>query len=551
MPSTPNDNSDAPSAPPASKADAKGYRPEDAPTHILMVDDHPANLLALEGILAPLGQVLVRATSGADALKAVLQHDFALILMDVQMPGMDGFQTAKLIKDREKSRSIPIIFLTALSRDAANVFKGYKHGAVDYLLKPFDAEILRAKVQVFVELYHKTEKLKHQEQLLRDKELEALERKADLRFQTLTESIPQGIWALKADGTAYYANRRAQALAGDDAQGFLAAVAGDKRAELAAEFGAARAKGVPFEREALLKNQKTTEERWHIVRAVPECDEAGNTCGFFVTADDIDDLKRTEAELKLASEAKDLFLAAASHELRTPLQAAKGHTHLAMKKLGDSVESAGLKKSVLTIGRQIDRMAKLVEDLLDISRLQAGRLELELESFDIVPMLRETVERMQGMSTDHQLHAELPDAILVKGDKSRLDQVVTNLISNAIRYSPRGGAVEVRAKAEEGQLKLTVKDSGIGIPPDKQAVIFERFGQAHGARYGGLGLGLTITHGIVAQHGGRIWVESTGVPGEGSSFHVMLPLADSQKLSVPETADARAALPPAQVALPH
>src|SRR6478735_4006943 len=183
-----------PPFPPVSPRPATPAVPE-IPARILMVDDHPANLLALEGILSPLGQELVRANSGAEALKAVLQQDFAVILMDVQMPGMDGFQTAKLIKEREKSRSIPVIFLTALSRDAANVFKGYKHGAVDYLLKPFDAEILRAKVQVFVDLYQKTDKLKRQEALLRERELEAVERKADLRFQTLTESIPQCIWA--------------------------------------------------------------------------------------------------------------------------------------------------------------------------------------------------------------------------------------------------------------------------------------------------------------------------------------------------------------------
>lgn len=550
MASSPSDTPEVSPASPLSGADAAGTprAVDEVPTHILMVDDHPANLLALEGILAPLGQVLVRATSGAEALKAVLQHDFALILMDVQMPGMDGFQTAKLIKDRERSRSIPIIFLTALSRDAANVFKGYKHGAVDYLLKPFDAEILRAKVQVFVELYHKTEKLKRQEQLLRDKELEAVERKADLRFQTLTESIPQGIWALHGDGMAYYANRRAQALAGNSSDGFLSAVVGESRERIDSEFKVARAAGKAFEREALLKSASTGFERWHIIRAVPECDEAGKPCGFFVTADDIDDLKRAEHELKLASEAKDLFLAAASHELRTPLQAAKGHTHLAMKKLGDSAEQAGLKKSVVTIGRQIDRMAKLVEDLLDISRLQAGRLQLDVEKFDIVPMLRDTVDRMQGMSAEHQLSAELPESLQIVADKSRLDQVITNLISNAIRYSPRGGAVKVFATTEAGELRLSVRDNGIGIPPDKQAVIFERFGQAHGARYGGLGLGLTITHGIVAQHGGRIWVESSGVPGEGSVFYVALPLTDADKVEVgPEAHAAR----PAQAELPH
>ncbi|MFL5319139.1 MAG: sensor histidine kinase, partial [Myxococcaceae bacterium] len=214
----------------------------------------------------------------------------------------------------------------------------------------------------------------------------------------------------------------------------------------------------------------------------------------------------------------------ASHELRTPLQAAKGHTHLALKKLGDSAELQPLKKSVVTISRQIDRMAKLVEDLLDISRLQAGRLQLEMEEFDVVPMLRETVERVQGVSTDHQLSLQAPDELRVRADRSRLEQVVTNLLSNAIRYSPRGGPVQVTAAENDGELHLSVSDRGVGIPLEKQAVIFERFGQAHGARYGGLGLGLTISQGIVAQHGGRIEVESSGVAGEGTTFRVRLPL---------------------------
>ena len=523
--------------PPASKTEAVGRRAtgvEGEPsTHILMVDDHPANLLALEGILSPLGQVLVRANSGSEALKAVLQHGFALILMDVQMPGMDGFQTAKLIKEREKSRSIPIIFLTALSRDAANVFKGYKHGAVDYLLKPFDAEILRAKVQVFVELYQKTEKLTRQEQQIARQEVEATERRSEMRFQTLTESIPQCIWALRADGTTSYANRRALELSGHGRDGVLESLTGEQRAEVEQALTQARTQGTSFQREALLTNVTSGESRWHLLRAVADCDEGAKPCGVFVTADDVDDLKRTENALKAASEAKDLFLAAASHELRTPLQAAKGHTHLALKKLTPEAEKLGLRKSVLTIGRQIDRMAKLVEDLLDVSRLQAGRLELQLETFDIVPLLKETMERMQGTSAQHQFRLQAPESLTIRGDRSRLDQVATNLIANAIRYSPQGGAVDLEARTEPDKIHLIVKDAGIGIPPEKQAVIFERFAQAHGARYGGLGLGLTITHGIVAQHGGRIWVESSGVQGDGCRFHVTLPLPDSSVLAQP------------------
>jgi CheY-like chemotaxis protein len=184
--------------------------PESAPRQrasILMVDDHHSNLLALEAILEPLGQELVKANSGEEALKFLLQREFAVILMDVQMPGMDGFQAAALIKQRERTRTIPIIFLTALSRDAAHIFKGYAHGAVDYLLKPFDPEILRSKVSVFVDLFLKEQQIQRQGALLRQKEREALERQNELRYRRLLDSLPEAMWAARPDGMLYYANQ--------------------------------------------------------------------------------------------------------------------------------------------------------------------------------------------------------------------------------------------------------------------------------------------------------------------------------------------------------
>ena len=244
---------------------------------------------------------------------------------------------------------------------------------------------------------------------------------------------------------------------------------------------------------------------------------------FISVARDITERQRAETALRLASEAKDAFLAAASHELRTPLAAAKGHAHLALLKLGNETE-AGPGKSLKIINRQIDRMAKLVEDLLDISRLQAGRLSLELERFDLSQLVHETRDRMAVLSQGHEIHVETPEHLEGTWDRGRLDQVLTNLLSNAIRYSPEGGPVLVRLGGEGNEgVHLSVKDRGVGIPKEKQGLIFERFGRAHGSKYGGLGLGLTISQGIVEQHGGRIWVESAGVPGEGSTFHVWLP----------------------------
>ncbi|MBZ4372056.1 PAS domain S-box protein [Corallococcus sp. AS-1-6] len=628
---------------------------------ILMVDDHPANLLALEAILEPLGQELVKATSGEEALKQLLQRDFAVILMDVQMPGLDGFQTAALIKQRERTRTIPIIFLTALSRDAAHVFKGYAHGAVDYLLKPFDPEILRSKVSVFVDLFLKEQQLQRQAALLRQRDREALERQSALRYRRLTEALPEPMWAARADGSLTYANRAWREYTGHQ-EGYELSLSSFLQDVHPADRE--RMRGVWSE--GVVQVQSSSQEfrlrrkdgvyRWHLARAVPEQDEHGQLVGWLAIATDIDDKRRAEealgrfkttldatldcvlmftpdsltlayanagaakqlassveelvglsvlevesafdetgfrkllaplmsgtlpsqtystnhrrrdgsevpvevvlqyvaegdgpgrfisvarditerqraeTALRLASEAKDAFLAAASHELRTPLAAAKGHAHLALLKLGGQTE-AGPGKSLQIINRQIDRMAKLVEDLLDISRLQAGRLSLELEPFDLSQLVLETRDRMAVLSQTHELKVEVPEHLEGTWDRGRLDQVLTNLLSNAIRYSPEGGQVLVRLVAEgDSGVHLSVKDQGVGIPSEKQRLIFERFGRAHGSKYGGLGLGLTISQGIVEQHGGRIWAESTGTAGQGSTFNVWLPRRTEAQAATP------------------
>jgi PAS domain S-box-containing protein len=631
--------------------DAEGAQRQRA--SILMVDDHSSNLLALEAILEPLGQDLVKATSGEEALKHLLQRDFAVILMDVQMPGLDGFQTAALIKQRERTRTIPIIFLTALSRDAAHIFKGYAHGAVDYLLKPFDPEILRSKVGVFVDLFLKEQQIQRQSVLLRQREREALERQGEERYRRLLDSLPESMWAARADGTLYYANQVWRGYTGWEREElslglFLEHVHPEDRDGLRKTWMEAVERASRVEREFRMRRHDGV-YRWHLARAVHELNDRGHVAGIIAVATDIDDKKRTEetlarfkatldatvdcvlmfeperlsltyanagaarqlsttvdellgtsvlqvegafteegyrkllaplmsgtlpsqtyttshrrrdgtevpvevvlqyvagegqgrfvslardvterqraeAALRMASEAKDAFLAAASHELRTPLAAAKGHAHLAMLKLGSEAES-GPGKSLKIINRQIDRMTKLVEELLDISRLQAGRLSLELERFDLTALVRETCDRMAVLSQAHPLKLEMPERVEGVWDRGRLDQVLTNLLSNAIRYSPEGGEVVVRVEEEAGGVHLSVRDRGVGIPPEKQGLIFERFGRAHGAKYGGLGLGLTITQGIVEQHGGRIWVESPGVAGEGSTFHVLLPREAAQ-----------------------
>ena len=366
---------------------------------ILIVDDRPENLLALEAVLKPLGARVVKARSGEEALLHLLRETFAVILLDVQMPRLDGLQTAELIKQREQTRHIPIVFITALSREAAWVFKGYAHGAVDYLLKPVDPEILRAKVRVFCDLYVRGEKIRRQ---------------------------------------------------------------------------------------------------------------------------------------AMENEVKDVFLASVVHELRTPLAAAKAQTQLALHQLSEGNGEPTAARSLRVISRQIDRLVRLVGDLLDVNRLDSSQLELNPTEFDLSDLIEEVRARMSSLDEEkHPIRVVAGEDIYFFGDRDRIDQALTNLVSNAFRYSPDGGEIEIKVDEAGDGVHLAIADHGLGIPKDQQQHIFERFARAHGTSYGGLGLGLAITKGIVEQHGGSIWVESEGVRGKGSIFHLRLPQRRMERSTPP------------------
>ncbi|MBK7859069.1 MAG: response regulator [Archangiaceae bacterium] len=502
-----------------------------------MVDDRPSNLTALEAVLQPLGAELVKATSGEEALWRLLEHEFALVLLDVQMPGLDGFRVAQLIRERPSTQSLPIIFLTALSREPDHIFRGYEHGAVDYLVKPFDANVLRSKVAVFVDLYRKSKLVEIQAELIRKKEREELQLASEERFRRLTEAVPVCLWAIRNDGTAYYSNRKAGSCfspSTPEPSHFLDAVHPEDRAMVDAGWKQARSYLEPFQLECRLRNRTDT-WRWFSLHGVPTYDASGVSVGWIVSGSDIDRSRRAEesllqkeSELQVANAAKDAFMAAASHELRSPLTAAK----LALRKVNKGGPTSVTPKTVELVARQVDRMAKLVDDLFDVSRLQHGRLALELSKFDLASLAKEVHERVSGCSERHVFRCEVPSGLELYADRGRLDQVLTNLLANAVRYSPEGGEVVIGAEPTGENVHLYVKDQGVGIPKEKHKVIFERFGQAHGARYGGLGLGLTIVEGIVLQHQGRIWVESDGQPGLGSTFHVQLPRAAAAKAEV-------------------
>ena len=279
--------------------------------NLLLVDDREENLVALRAILEPLGENLVSARSGEEALRELLQQDFACILLDVQMPGIDGFDTAELIKQRERSKSIPIIFLTAISKEEQHVFRGYSAGAVDYLFKPFEPEVLRSKVAVFIDLHRKTAELKRQGELLRERDVAEERRVSEDRYRQLADAMPQIVWAADRDGRATYYNRRwyeytgqSVEVAGED--GWKLAVHPDDLPATVARRAETLASGEVFEVEYRFRAADGS-YRWHLGRAVPIKAEGGVVDFWIGTATDIHDQKRTQQAQSFLLEAGELL----------------------------------------------------------------------------------------------------------------------------------------------------------------------------------------------------------------------------------------------------
>jgi PAS domain S-box-containing protein len=512
------------------------------PASVLLVDDRPANLVALEATLAPLGVRTVTAVSGPEALRRLLAEEFALVLLDVQMPGMDGFETATLMKRHPRTAHIPIIFVTAIHREAAHLFTGYERGAVDYLTKPFDPSILRSKVRVFVDLFCKERQLREQSALMHERESRDREHRTEERFRALLDSMPLCVWALGADGTPVYANRSWLEYAGAElgAQGPLAALHPEEEAAVRASVQRALSRGEPIELEYRLQSARDASYRWHAVRFLPQRDPEGVITGWIGTATDIENFKRAQdahAELAVkereareaaeaANRAKDEFLATLSHELRTPLNAMVGWTHMLRS---HSLSPDKAQKALETIERNARAQAELIEDILDVSRIITGKLRIEIQPVDVQSIVEVAVDAVKpaaeakGITLDRQVGA-LPERFTA--DAARLQQAIWNLLSNAIKFTPAGGRVELTVTCENRQLLVQVRDTGCGIAPEFQPFVFDRFRQLDSSSkraHGGLGLGLAIVRHVIELHGGTVGCESAGID-QGSTFTLRLPV---------------------------
>ncbi len=397
-----------------------------------MVDDTAANLIAVEAALAPLGCRLVLARSGTEALGRLLDQDFALILLDVQMPGMDGYECARLIRSRDRTRAVPIIFVTAFSRDEREVLHAYQLGAVDFLFKPVHPEVLRAKVLVFVELLD--------------------------------------------------AQAREQARVLDDQRRQLESAALRREAE----------------------QQRAT----------------------------ADDLGQLNAQLALADRRKDEFLAILAHELRNPLAPIQTSLELVRRSADRPVPPRILE----ILDRQVRQITRLVDDLLDVSRITAGKIDLRRAPVAISEVIEESLTATRPLieANRHKLvirPATCPPTVI--GDSVRLIQVISNMLNNAAKYTDPGGRIELAWDQVGAEAYIRVTDNGRGIAPDLIDRVFDMFVQervgSDGA--GGLGLGLALVRRLVGLHGGTVTVKSPG-SGHGSTFEVRLPAVEVEPVVV-------------------
>ena len=512
---------------------------------ILVVDDEPKNLLAVEAVLGAPGSAVAAARSGREALRHLLNRDFAVILLDVQMPDLDGFKTAAIIRQRDRCRHVPIIFLTEISKASEHVRLGYALGAVDYVFKPFEAEILRSKVNVFVELFRNREHVRRQAEQLRV--LEERRRSAELldsvrrQNELILNAVGEGICGFDADGRVVFVNPAACRLSGfrrDELMGqpghaLLHHTKSDGThcsGEECDLYHVMRGRAArPIDGEILWRKDGTSIPIEGLGTLLSDGHEIVSVMVFRDVAERLQierERSRLVRELEEAISARDDFLSIASHELRTPLTPIR-LTVQRLKRRGQN-PSAALPKSIAaqleTMDRQVGRLDTLINELLDVSRITVGRMDLELTEFDITALVREVVARFQQELEwgGHTVTLVLGPPAMGTWDRLRLDQVISNLLSNAMKYGGDRKRIEVGVADAGSTVEISIRDHGLGISPEDQERIFERFERLISVRhFGGFGLGLWIVRQIAEAHSGRVRVAS--VPGEGSTFTVEVP----------------------------
>lgn len=540
--------------------------------NILLVDDEPKNLTVLQSILSDPAYRLVCAGSADQALLALVNEEFALLILDIQMPGMTGFELAQMIKKRKKTAGVPIIFLTAYYSDSEHVLEGYDSGAVDYLHKPVNPAILRSKVSVFATLHRTNRELERANLSLHSEvaerrhiEAQLLQLNAELEdrverrtsdllvansklreneelLRLAQEAGQVGIWSWNLQtGTGKW-TRAAWSIFDPNAgssdislQQWLAYLHPDDTTKALRAIEDAKASGRYWDELRIRVNDSET--KWVELMGAVEYED-GEPIRMRGTVIDLTDRKSLELELKEAHRRKDEFLATLAHELRNPLSAIS-NSLLVLKTTRLSVNSDDQITGIME--RQIYRLVRLVDDLLDVSRVMSGKIELRKEKVEMAAIVAGGVETIQPQLSQkgHTLEVLLPsESLLVYADPVRLMQVIGNLLSNAAKYTETNGHIQLMAQRDGHEVLLHIKDTGIGIAEGMLSRIFDLFVQVDQAAErseGGLGIGLTLVRNLVELHNGVITAKSEGL-GKGSEFLIRLPIVVEQekKVSLPE-----------------
>jgi PAS domain S-box-containing protein len=542
---------------------------------ILAVDDRPENLLTLRAILGPQEYELVEAGSGKEGLSLLLKHDFAMILLDVQMPEMDGFETAQLIRKREKTRLIPILFLSAAHKDMQNISKGYSLGAIDYIVKPFDPVMLSSKVRILADLYQTRRQLQKHVRLLEESEtqLEKLVRERTLQLEEANRDLTEEIAIRKRtedELKSYSQNLErmveertkdldsalkdaeserahlgsilksvADGLIVTDMSNNLILMNPVAEAQLRADFSAVSNRSISFaindstlrDRLDVALNRRevgyqfdftlptSTKENPIILQArtAPVRDPKGRRIGTVTIFHDV----TKEREL---DRMKTGFLSTAAHELRSPLTSIRGFSEILLTR--ENIPAKEQRRFMEHISKQAVNLTNIINDLLDISRIESGKgFSLSKTAFDLCDLIRQKTALYESSATTHRFSLILSDGpVEVVADRDKMDQALENIFSNAVKYSPEGGDIRVSANNQQKSVLVVVEDHGIGMTPEQVRRMFDKFWRADSSNTAieGTGLGMSIVKYIVEAHGGNVWVESK--PGEGTKVCFNIPL---------------------------
>jgi PAS domain S-box-containing protein len=527
------------------------------PIKILCVDDQVANLISLEAALEGPGYQIIPVQSGKEALFAVEHADFAVVLLDVQMPTLDGFQTAKLIRENVRSESTPIIFLTAHSPSDSYALQGYKAGAVDYLFKPLNIDVLRAKVGVFVDLFKKNLEIRRQAELLRkierreqERELAKVKRISERKYQNLVEGIREGIvWSANPRTFQFsFVSRHAENITGYPLAEWLSepeflkkCLPDEERDRVIQALRSSLSNGTrPWIEHQFVTS--TGKRIWLHTDVHMYREDENSRAELHGLSVDITHLKETEQALRESIRIRDEairlreeFLSIASHELKTPITPLQLQMQSFIRMLESgkmaTIPADRLKEMLVISDAQVTRLSRLIGQLLDVSRLREGHLKLEVQTVNLSELVRGVLNQLH-----HEIEAsECPvslnfeEEIHGTWDRLRIEQVLINLLTNSMKYG-EGKPIRISVRRRANTAVLEVKDQGIGIACADQERIFGRFERAVPHKnYGGLGLGLYISREIVQMHDGAIRVESEA--GQGATFSVELPIGNNNAKS--------------------